>query len=78
MLKSYEAIYSHGRLYWINQAPPELDKETRVVVVMEIRQEPQKYQESLRGLLRRTRGSMGKGKTLDQIDTEVRAMRNEW
>jgi hypothetical protein len=78
MLKSYEAIYSHGRLNWINQAPPDPDKETRVVVVIEMRQESPEYQESIQELLRRTRGSMEKGKTLDEIDKEIRVMRDEW
>ena len=78
MLKSYEAIYSHGYLRWINQAPPEPEKEMRVVVVMDIHPEPQKTQENIRELLRRTRGSMGKGKTLDEIDAEICTMRNEW
>lgn len=78
MLKSYEAIYSHGCLRWINQSPPDPDKETRVVVVMDIHPEPQKNQETIRELLRRTRGSMGKRKTLDEIDAEIRTMRNEW
>ncbi len=78
MLKSYEAIYSHGRLRWINQAPPKPEKEMRVVVVMDIYPEPQQPQESIRELLRRTLGSMGKRKTLDEIDAEIRTMRNEW
>jgi hypothetical protein len=78
MLKSYEAIYSCGYLRWINQSAPDLDKETRVVVVMDIHPEPQKTQETIRELLKRTRGSMGRGKTLDEIDAEIRTMRHEW
>jgi hypothetical protein len=78
MLKSYEAIYSHGHLRWINQPPLEQEEEIRVVVVMDIHSKPQPPQESIRELLRRTRGSMGKGKTLGQVDAEIRMMRNEW
>jgi hypothetical protein len=33
MLKSYEAIYDHGRLEWIGKPPP--DKRMKVMVVVE-------------------------------------------
>jgi hypothetical protein len=78
MLTSYEAIYSDGRLQWLDQPPPEQEQELRVMVVMEIPQKPQPRQESIGELLRRTRGILGKGKTLDDIDAEIRAMRSEW
>ena len=32
MLKSYEAIYSYGRLQWLDQPPPEQEQELRVMV----------------------------------------------
>jgi hypothetical protein len=76
MLKSYEAVYNHGRLHWIHQAPPELAKETRVIVVLDIPQhQEENAQESIHALLQRTRGSLGRGKTLQEIDQEIQVMR---
>jgi len=37
MLKSYEAIYNQGQLYWVNQAP-EKKTELRVLVIVEDRE----------------------------------------
>lgn len=79
MLKSYETVYSHGRLHWIHQSPPELAKEMRVIVVLDVPQPPAHItQENIHTLLQRTRGSLGRGKTLAEVDREILSMRKEW
>ncbi len=78
MLRSYEAIYKHGQFRWLNQIPPQVNKEVRVVLVMDVEQARSKPKENIRELLRRTRGAWGKGKTIDEIDAEINAMRSEW
>ena len=78
MLQTYEAIYSGNQFRWIDRAPPKLDKEVRVVLVMNVEPAPIKPQESIHDLLQRTRGAWGKGKTMDEIDAEISAMRSEW
>ena len=78
MLKSYAAIYDKGKLRWIGEEPPIQDQWKRVLVVMEVEQEAENPKESVRELLTRTRGSLGGTMTIDEIDAEVRAMRDEW
>ena len=79
MLKSYEAIYDHGKLQWVSEEPPIQGQRRRIVVVMEVDQGPeQPRKETIRELLARTRGSLGGIMTVDEIDAEVRAMRDEW
>lgn len=36
MLQTYEATYNGEQFRWINQAPPKLDKEVPVVLVMDV------------------------------------------
>jgi len=78
MLQTYEAIYSDNQFRWINQAPPKLDKEVRVVLVMDVEKTTAKPKKNLHEVLQRTRGAWGKGKTLDEIDAEIHTMRSEW
>ncbi len=79
MLKSYEAVYSHGHLRWIHPAPPELTKEMRVIVVLDAPQYQEEHaREPVHVLLQRTRGALGRGKTLQEIDQEIQIMRKEW
>ncbi len=78
MLQSYEAIYKNNQFFWINQVPPTFENNKKVVVVMDIEQAPTKPQESIHDLLQRTRGAWGKGKTMDEIDAKISAMRSEW
>ncbi len=78
MLQTYEAIYSGNQFRWINQTPPELDEERRVVVVMNVEKSAAKPKKNIREILERTRGAWGKGKTRDEIDAEINIMRSEW
>ncbi len=36
MLQTYEAIYNGQQFHWLNNIPPQPDKEIHVVVVMDI------------------------------------------
>lgn len=71
MIKSYEAIYAHGRLCWLHHTPPDIPEGTRVIVVMDLPQNiPHTSQESIRALLQRTRGTSGQNKTIADIDDD--------
>lgn len=72
MLQTYEAIYNGQQFHWLNETPPKPDKEIRVVVVMDV-EKP-----NIREVLQNTRGAWSKGKTLDEIDAEIKSMRSEW
>ncbi len=79
MLKSYDAVYDHGQLHWIQQPPPNISQKMRVIVVLEVPQKQEEpIQESIHALLQRTRGVLGNGKTLEDIDREILTMRQEW
>lgn len=80
MLKSYEAVYSHGYLRWVHQTPPDIAKEMRVIVVLDAAQYYQEEhdRERIHVLLQRTRGALGRGKTLQEIDQEIQTVRKEW
>jgi len=78
MLQTYEATYNGEQFRWINQAPPKLDKEVPVVLVMDVEKTAIKPQKNLHDVLQRTRGAWGKGKTLDEIDAEIHIMRSGW
>jgi len=79
MLKSYEAVYSQGHLRWIHQTPPDIAKEMRVIVVLDAPQNQEEHiRERVHVLLQRTRGALGREKTLQEIDREIQSMRKEW
>ena len=79
MLKSYEAVYDHGQLHWIQHPPLDMTQTMRVMVMLEVPQKQKaQTQESIHALLQRTRGVVGKGKTLAEIDREILTMREEW
>jgi len=78
MLQTYEAIYSDNQFHWINQAPPKLDKEVPVVLVMDVEKTAANPKKNLHEVLQRAWGCLGKGKSLDEIDREINEMRKEW
>ncbi|TGN99709.1 hypothetical protein PN36_34940 [Candidatus Thiomargarita nelsonii] len=78
MLQTYEAIYSDNQFRWINQAPPKVDKEVRVVLVMDVEKNTAKQKKNLHEVLQRAWGCLGRGKSLDEIDQEINEMRKEW
>jgi len=82
MLKSYEAILEHNQsIRWLSPAPPKHAAKVRIVIVMEeapplplVSESPLSHRE----VLRRTRGAWGRGKTIEEVDAEIRQMRSEW
>jgi len=81
MLQTYEATYNGEQFRWINQAPPKLDKEVPVVLVMDVEKTATKPKKNLHEVLQRTRGAwgcLGSGKSLDEIDQEINEIRHEW
>ena len=78
MLQTYQAIYKNNQFFWVNQVPPNLNKEVPVVVVMDVEPTPTKPQKNLREVLQRAWGCLGNGKSLDEIDREINEMRQEW
>jgi len=76
MLKSYEAILERNQsVRWLTPAPPRHATETRIIIVME---EDHSSPSSPREVLQRTRGAWGRGKTIEEVDAEIRQMRSEW
>ncbi|MEK8018841.1 MAG: hypothetical protein VSS75_018365 [Candidatus Parabeggiatoa sp.] len=78
MLQTYEALYSDNQFRWLNQAPPKLDREVHVVLVMDIEKTTAKPKKNLHDVLQRAWGCLGTGKSLDEIDAEMNAMRQDW
>ena len=74
MLKSYEAIFEKGSLKWIDKEP-DIEDGTQVIVVVDTPSLSKYRREEIRKVLDETRGTWGSGKTLDEIDREVDAMR---
>ena len=78
MSKTYEATYEDGTLKWTYEKP-EIKNGTKVTVVVDPPTEPEKDIEEIRRVVEAARGAWGTGKTLDQIDREIREMRErEW
>ncbi len=80
MLRSYEAIYSHGQLQWLDQAPPEEAEDQRVLVIVDLNDHVAKQvkKNEIRELLQRTREALATNKTPEEIDSELKDMREEW
>ena len=76
MLKQYEAVYKNGQLQWLGAPPVEI--ENRRVFVSIANDGQALPQVNIAILLSRTRGSLGCKMTTDEIDADVRAMRDEW
>jgi hypothetical protein len=77
MLKSYEAIYDRGQLHWVHDKP-DIEKAQVIVTVIDLQAPAKKTLQEVRRLLNETRGAWGKGKSLDDVDREIAAMRAEW
>ncbi|MDX1655056.1 MAG: hypothetical protein R3310_07560 [Candidatus Competibacteraceae bacterium] len=79
MLKSYEAIYDHGRLRWLGETPPL--RVQRVLVVVETQEaEPPKSSgdDEIDSLLQETAGAWG-DHSAQQVDALINEMRErDW
>ncbi len=80
MLKSYEAILERNQsVRWLTSAPPRHATDIRIIIVMEETHPVSPISSSSsREILRRTRGAWGRGKTIEEVDAEIRQMRSEW
>jgi hypothetical protein len=78
-MKSYEAIYEKDTLKWLAERPEIADGE-HVIVMVKNREVPDKSEKAkIRETLNRAWGAWGTGKTLDEIDDEIRQMRErDW
>jgi hypothetical protein len=76
MIKQYEAIYKKGQLHWIG--PPPMVIENRHVMVSLADEEDEPKSINVPKLLSQTRGSLGRRMSMEEIDTDISAMRDEW
>jgi hypothetical protein len=74
MLKSYEAVYDHGELKWMGDRPPE----GKMKVIVTVVEEETPGTASLIELLEQTRGCVNPPKSIEEIDSDIRSMRDEW
>ena len=78
MLKSYEATYNHGRLKWVREKPV-IDDGRQILVVVESSERARHRPEEIRKALDESRGAWGRGKTPDEIDSDIEDMRRaDW
>jgi hypothetical protein len=76
MLKSYEAVYEDGKLRWIREQP--VSKRMRVIVTV-LEEETDADAAALRkAMFERTKGCVKPGKSIEEIDADIRQMRAEW
>ena len=76
MIKQYEAIYKNGQLQWIY--PPPMAIENRRVIVSLADEEDGPKSVDITILLNQTRGSLGRSMTMEEIDSDISNMRDEW
>ena len=76
MLKSYEAVYEEGRLRWIREQPAA--KRMKVIVTVLEEDTDVQLATTRKELMERTKGCVRPGKSLEEIDADVRQMRDEW
>jgi hypothetical protein len=76
MIKQYEAIYKNGQLQWIY--PPPMAIENRRVMVSLADEEDGPKSVDITILLSQTRGSLGRRMTMEEIDSDISNMRDEW
>jgi hypothetical protein len=76
MLKSYEAVYEDGKLRWVREQPDA----RRMKVIVTVLEEETDAQRAVTGkaLLERTKGCVRPGRSREEIDANVRQMRDEW
>jgi len=76
MLKSYEAIYEEGKLRWIREQPPA--KRMKVIVTVLEEDTDAQPTATRKELMERAKGCVRPAKSLEEIDADVRRMRDEW
>jgi hypothetical protein len=76
MLKSYEAVYEDGKLRWIREQPA--SKKMRVLVTVLEEETDAATPAALKAMLERAKGCVRPGKSIEEIDADIREMRAEW
>lgn len=76
MLKSYEAVYEDGTLRWLREQPAA--KRMKVIVTVLEEETVAQGTSARKALLQRTKGCVTPGRSIQEIDAEVRHMREEW
>jgi hypothetical protein len=76
MLKSYEAVYEEGKLRWIREQPAA--KRMKVIVTVLEEDTDVQLAATRKELMERAKGCVKPGKSLEEIDADVRRMRDEW
>jgi hypothetical protein len=76
MIKQYEAIYKKGQLQWIGSPPMVIENRRVTVSLADEGDEPKSI--NVTKLLSETRGILGDRMTMEDIDTDIRTMRDEW
>ncbi|MHB8091146.1 MAG: hypothetical protein ACYDH8_06065 [Syntrophales bacterium] len=76
MIKQYEAIYKNGQLQWIY--PPPVVFENRRVTVLLADDVDEAKSIDIAMLLNQTRGSLGRRMSMEEIDDDISAVRDEW
>lgn len=76
MLKSYEAVYEDGTLRWLREQP----SAKRMKVIVTVLEEEASAEGALtrKDLLQLTKGCVRPGKSIEEIDADIREMRQEW
>ena len=76
MIKQYEAIYKKGQLQWIGSPPMVIENRRVMVSLADEGDEPKST--NVPKLLSETRGILGDRMTMEDIDADIRTMRDEW
>jgi|GEM_PF-748138 len=77
MFDTYEAVYQHGMLQWLDEKPKGNCLHV-MVTVLKRDESTAEFQESIEKLLQRTRGIIKPPICKDEIDRDIAAMRSEW
>jgi hypothetical protein len=76
MLKTYEAIYEDGKLRWVREQPA--GRRMKVMVTV-LEDEPDARTLAARKeIWQRSKGCVKPGKSIEEIDADIRQMRAEW
>jgi hypothetical protein len=76
MLKSYLAVYEDGKLRWIREQPAA--KKMRVLVTVLEEEADAEATAVRKAMLERAKGCVTPGKSIEEIDADIRQMRAEW
>lgn len=76
-MRQYEAIYKNGQLQWVDP-PPVAIENRRVMVLLADEVDDDSVPINIAALLNRTRGILGRYVSMEEIDADISAMRDEW